>query len=64
MEVIRVTQHIFIWKLKIIPIENANEILKYSLVKSPIPIDWNESKDFESISVVKENEKKEPTIAN
>ena len=51
-------------KLKIIPIENANDILKYSLVKSPIPIDWNESKDFESLSVVKENEKKEPTIAN
>tara|TARA_B100000686_G_C16780242_1_gene971315 strand:- start:508 stop:2904 length:2397 start_codon:yes stop_codon:yes gene_type:complete len=51
-------------KLKIIPIENANDILKYSLVKKPIPLDWNESKDFESLSVVKENEKKGPTIAN
>ena len=51
-------------KIKIIPLENANNVLKYSLVKQPIPIKFTESEPFEKISTRKEAENKETTIIN
>ncbi|MBI28672.1 MAG: endopeptidase La [Pelagibacteraceae bacterium] len=51
-------------KLKIIPLENANEILKYSLTKTLNPIKLDESEMFTDISSNKDIKNKQTTIAH
>ena len=51
-------------KVKIIPIENANDLIKYSLVSMPKPIKYSESREFKDITSSKPEKTSETQIAH
>ena len=53
-----------ITKVKVVPIENANDLLKYTFVKAIKPIKIDESKAFKSLTTAKEDKSIEGQIAH
>ena len=51
-------------KIKVIPIENANDLLPYSLVKTLKPIKIDESKAYEELTTAKVSERSETQISH